>query len=215
MPVRIRVALLYVAIVLGAGCGGSKAASTTPDPDTHPLAGISGQNIIIAPVQALRMPADVGWPALPPAKPTLARLDSIFADTLTERVGNRGWVYADGVIKAAANNPTYATDPRGLAVNSLRATTLKLGDRLVEPLASQLRTMIALHDARLVLVPVDLTIERTAAGPARPTLHLVLVDPRSSVVRWIGQVTGNDSPAFTSDIPALIATRLADLFASR
>jgi hypothetical protein len=215
MPARPRAALISAVFVVGIGCGGSKAASTTPEPETHPLAGIAGQNIVIAPVQSLRMPADVGWPALPPAKPTLARLDSIFADTLRERVGNTGWVYADGLLKAAANNPTYATDPRSLAVNSLRAATLKLGDRLVEPLATQLRTMIALQDARLVLVPVDLTIERSPAGLGRPVVHLVLVDPRSSVVRWIGRVTGNDSPAFTSDIPALIATRLADLFASR
>ena len=215
MPARTRVALLYAAIVVGAGCGGSKAPSTTPDPDVHPLAGIVGQNIVIAPVQALRMPADVGWPALPPAKPTLARLDSVFADTLKDRVGNRGWVYADALVQAAANNPTYATDPRALAVNSLRAPTLKIDDRLAEPLASQLRTLIALQDARLVLIPTDLTIERTPAGLGKPVVRLVLVDPRSSVVRWIGRVTGNDSPAFTSDIPALIATRLADLFASR
>lgn len=215
MPAQSRIALFYAAVVFGAGCGGSKAETTTPNPEVHPLAGVAGQNIIIAPVQALRMPAEVGWPALPPSKPTLAHLDSVFADTLKERVGNRGWVYADGLVKAAANNPTYATDPRGLAVNSLRASTLKIDDRLVEPLASQVRTMIAFQDARLVLIPTDLTIERTPAGLGRPVVRLVLVDPRSSVVRWIGRVTGNDSPAFTSDIPATIASRLADLFAAK
>jgi hypothetical protein len=215
MPALTRVALFYAALVVGAGCGGSKAASTAPNPEIHPLAGIAGQNIIVAPVQALRMPTEVGWPALPPSRPTLAHLDSIFADTLKDRVGNQGWVYAEGVVRAAANNPTYATDPRGLAVNSLRASTLKIGDRLVEPLATQLRTMIAFQDARLVLIPTDLTIDRSEGGLGRPTLRLVLVDPRSSLVRWIGRVSGNDSPAFTPDIPALIATRLADLFASR
>jgi hypothetical protein len=213
--VAAHITLLYAALVVGAACGGGTTATPSPKPETHPLAGIVGQNIIIAPVQALRMPADVGWPALPASRPTLAHLDSVFADTLKDRVGNRGWVYADGLVTAAANNPTYATDPRSLAVNSLRASTLKINDRLVEPLASQLRTMIAFQDARLVLIPTDLTIERTSAGLGQPVVHLVLVDPRSSVVRWIGRVTGNDSPAFTSDIPALIATRLADLFASR
>jgi hypothetical protein len=215
MPLRTRVALIYAALVVGVGCGGSKPEATTPKPESHPLAGVAGQNIIIAPVQALRAGTEAAWPALPPQRATLAHLDSVVADTLKERVGNRDWVYADGVIKSAANNPTYATDPRGLAVNSLRAATLKVGDRLVEPLATQLRTMIAFHDARLVLIPTDMTIERTPAGLGRPVVRLVLVDPRSSVVRWIGRVTGDDSPAFTPDIPALIATRLADLFASR
>ena len=196
-------------------CGGGKPASTTPTPESHPLAGMAGQNIIVVPVQALRVPAEVGWTAMPASRPTLAHLDSVFADTLTERVGNRGWVYADAVVKAAANNPTYATDPHGFAVNPLRAATLKVDDRLPEPLASQLRTMIALHDARLVLIPTDVTVERTTDGLGRPVVRLVLVDPRTSLVRWIGRVTGNDSPAFTPDIFGTLATRLADLFASR
>jgi hypothetical protein len=202
-------------LVLAAACGGSKATSTTPAPESHPLAGITGQNIIVAPVQSLRVPADVGWPAPPPSRQTLAHLDSIIADTLRMRVGNTGWVYADGVVQSAANNPTYATDPRALAVNPLRSPAVKLGDRLPEPVASQLRTMIAFHDARLVLIPLDLSVERTPGGMGRPVVHIMLVDPRSSVVRWIGRVTGDDSPAFTSDIPAIIASRLADLFASR
>jgi hypothetical protein len=206
--------LATFAAVLSVGCGGSKPSATTPKPEDHPLAGIVAQNIIVAPVQSLRLPAEVGWPAIP-ARPTLAHLDSVLADTLKERVGNRAWVYADGVVRSAANNPQYATDPRGLAVNSLRAAGLKIDDRLLEPLASQLRTMIALHDVRLVLIPVDLTIEKTPAGLGKPAVRLVLVDPRSSTVKWIGRVTGDDSPAFTSDIPALIATRFADLFVSR
>ena len=209
-----RSAFIYAVAVAVAGCGGSKPEASTPSPELHPLAGIVGQNIVVAPVQALRIPSEMGWSAVA-ARPALARFDSAFADTLKERVGNQAWVYADALLKAAANNPTYATDPRALAVGPLRATSLKLDDRLPEPLASQLRTMIALQDARLVLIPVDLSIERTPAGLGRPVVRLVLVDPRSSVVRWIGRVTGNDSPAFTSDIPALIATRLADLFASR
>src|ERR1043165_2075611 len=99
MPAQTRAALIYAALVVGAGCGGSKAASTTPKPENHPLAGLAGQNIIIAPVQALRNGTEPGWSALPPSRPTLARIDSVLADTLKERVGNRSWVYADGLIK--------------------------------------------------------------------------------------------------------------------
>jgi hypothetical protein len=198
-----------------AACGGSKPESTTPSPESLPLSAITGQNIIIAPVQALRVPAEIGWPAMPSSRAALSSLDSVLTDTLRARVANAGWVYADGVIKSAANNPTYATDPRALAVNPRRAPSLKVGDRLPEPVASQLRTMIAFHDVRLVLIPLDLTIERTGAGFGRPTVHLMLVDPRSSVVRWIGRVTAADSPAFTSEISATLAARVADLFVPR
>lgn len=220
MPTLLRVTLIAATALAGVGCGGSKPATTTtttvtPSPEVQPLAGIVGQNIIIAPVQSLRLAGDIGWPENPAPRPTLARLDSVFADTLRARVGNQQWVFADGVIRAAANNPTYATDPRALAVNPLRSSGLKIGDRLSEPLASQVRTMIALQDARLVLIPVDLTVERISAGIGRPMVRLVLVDPRSSVVRWIGRVVGADSPAFTPEISVSLASRLADLFAPR
>jgi hypothetical protein len=180
-----------------------------------PLSGLVGENVIIAPVQALRIPAEIGWPATPAARPTLAKLDSLIADTLRSRVGNQKWVFFDGLAKAAQNNPTYATDAHLLAVNPLRNANLKLDDRLTEPLATQLRTMVALQDARLVLIPLDLSVERVSAGIGRPTVRLVLVDPRRSVVRWIGQVQAPDSPAFTPDISASIAGRLADLFVAK
>src|SRR3954467_14970587 len=103
MPSRTRVALLYVAIMAGVACGGSKPVTATPAPETHPLAGIAGQNIVVVPVQSLRMPAEGRWPGLPASRPTLAKLDSVIADTLKDRVGNRGWVYTDDLLKAAAN----------------------------------------------------------------------------------------------------------------
>jgi hypothetical protein len=207
-----RAAVLCAAVLTTVGCGGSKPESATPTPESLPLSGIVGQNIVVAPVQALRIPPDVGWPALPASRVALAKLDSVITDTLRVRVANAGWVYADGVVKSAVNNPTYATDPRALAVNPLRSAAVKVGDRLPEPVASQLRTMIAFHDVRLVMIPLDLTIEPVSPGGGRPVLHLMLVDPRSSVVRWIGKVTGADSPAFTPEISANLAARFADLF---
>jgi hypothetical protein len=215
--VRVFLRQLSAALVLVAGCSRSAPtpASPAPEPERHPLAGIVGQNIVVAPFQALRVPAVIGWPAMPASRPLLAGLDSLLADTLRSRVGNQEWVFADALVRAAANNPTYATDPRALAVNPLRSPGLKVSDRLPEPLASQLRTMIALQDARLVLIPVDMTIDRISAGIGRAVVRVVLVDPRSSVVRWIGQVTGPDSPAFTPEISASIAARFADLFVAK
>ena len=202
--------ILGLALVTMA-CGGSKPESSTPAPETMPLSGIVGQNIVIAPVQSLRVTSDIGW-TIPAPRAVLSRLDSVIADTLRARVANQAWVYADGVVKSAAANPTYATDPRALAVNPLRAPALKLGDRLPEPLASQLRTMIAFHDVRLVLLPIDVTMTRTTGTSAQPVMNMVLVDPRSSVVRWIGRITGPESAEFTPSIYATLATRLADLF---
>lgn len=214
----LRVAASALSIALVIGCGRSKPASTTttPTPESQPLAGIVGQNVIIAPVQAMRIAPELAWTPAPAARPTLARLDSLIADSVRSRVGNLGWVFADGVAKAAANNPMYATDPRALAANPLRSAALKIDQRLPEPLASQLRTMIALEkDVRLVLIPVELRFDKVEGGLGRPTVRLVLVDPRASIVRWIGEARGTDSPVFTPEFSAIIAARFADLFVAK
>ncbi|MEO5567738.1 MAG: hypothetical protein ABIR92_04570 [Gemmatimonadaceae bacterium] len=214
----VRVAVSALSITLVIGCGSSKAAttSTTPAPDNQPLAGMVGQNIIIAPVQGMRIAPELAWTAPAGPKATLARLDSLIADSVRSRVGNMGWVFADGVAKAAASNPMYATDPRALAANPLRSAALKIDQRLPEPLASQLRTMIALEkDVRLVLIPVELRFDKAENGFGRPTVRLVLVDPRASIVRWIGEARGTDSPVFTPDFSAVIAARFADLFVAK
>ena len=86
-------------------------------------------------------------------------------------------------------NPTYASDPYALAEEPLRSSSFAAGKRLAEPLASQLRTMIALHEnASLVLVPIELRFESANAPTARASLRLALIDPRFSEARWVGEV---------------------------
>jgi hypothetical protein len=52
-----------------------------------------------------------------------------------------------------------------------------------DPLASQLRTVVALNDARYALVPAELRVSRDRAGTARLVLRLALVDARASQAR--------------------------------
>ena len=113
------------------------------------------------------------------------------------------------------------TDPRfvivwdqfGLAEEPLRSPSLGIDQRLPEPIASQLRTLIALHDdTRLVLAPVELRFEPTTGG-GHGVLRLVLVDARASSVRWIGEVTSDPAPAFGPAITASIAAKLSALIA--
>jgi hypothetical protein len=198
------------------GCGGLKPApDLVPDPQAHPLAQYIGQQLIIAPVQGARATPELEW-KLPNPAGVAANLDSVLADTLRGRLGNtRSWIFADALARAAANNPTYATDPRALTILSLRSPTIRVDDRLAEPLASQLRTMIALEEARMVLIPVELRFDRTPAGLGRPMVRLVLVDPRASVIKWIAEVPGDDQVSFTPSYTASLAARFADLFAGR
>ena len=86
---------------------------------------------------------------------------------------------------------------------------------VVEPLAGQLRSLVALNDARYVLVPAELRFERAAqsAGAARAVLRVTVVDARMSRVRWAGDVASDTVSAFSPALAAGVAARLADLVA--
>jgi len=75
--------------------------------------------------------------------------------------------------------------------------------------------MPALHNGRMILIPVEVRYARAAAGAAQHVLHLVLVDPRLSDIRWVGDVSGVDSPTYSSSFIAQMASRVADLFVAR
>jgi hypothetical protein len=185
------------------------------NPDAQRLGGVVGQPLLIAPVQSIKIAPELAWTGLPRTADILAALDQSLSDTLRARVADLQWVYAAALVESARNNPTYATDPRALSIQALKSPKLEVAQRLPEPLASQLRMMLALHDGRLILIPVELRFDRTAGGAAHPVLHLVLVDPRLSDIRWHGEVTGADSQTFSNSFAAEMAARVADLFVAK
>ena len=212
---RGRRGLAVLALAVSPACRHPAPVPGAPEPVDQRLAAIVGQPLLIAPVQSIRIAPELGWTGLPRTPDILAALDGSLTDTLRARLANPQWVYAAALIESARNNPTYATDPRALSIQALKSSKLGVGQRLPEPLASQLRLMLALHDGRLILIPVELRFERTAAGAAHPVLHLVLVDPRLSDIRWSGDVSGVDSPTFSNSFAAQMASRVADLFVTK
>lgn len=196
-------------------CHHAAPAAGAPNPPSQSLAGVAGQPLLVTPVQSLRIAPELGWTGLPKAADILAAVDRALTDTLHDRVRNQAWVFADALVASSKNNPTYATDPHALSIQMLRSPKLQVAERLTEPLATQLRTMLALHDGRLVLIPIELRFDRTPAGAARPVLHLVMVDPRLSDVRWVADVAGADLSSFSPSFTAALAANLADLFVAR
>jgi hypothetical protein len=202
-------------VVALSACHHAAPAPGTENPDDQRLRGIVGQPLLIAPAQSIKIAPELAWTGLPRTADILSALDQSLADSLRARVANTQWVYAAALVESARNNPTYATDPHALSIQALKSPRLEVAQRLPEPLASQLRMMLALHDGRLILIPVELRFERTATGAAHPVLHLVLVDPRLSDIRWVGDVAGVDAPAFSNTLTAQIAARVADLFVAK
>jgi hypothetical protein len=157
------------------------------------------------------MAATLGRPA--DVKKTL---DADILAALDERGLRKVWLLPPDLEQSYKRNSTYAANPYGLAEEPLRSPVLKLGDRLPEPLASQVRTLVALHaDVRMVLAPVELRLEAAdSTGMAQAVLRLVLLDARMSNVRWIGEIRSDPAKTFGPRVTATIASKLADVMSA-
>jgi hypothetical protein len=86
---------------------------------------------------------------------------------------------------------------------------------LVEPFATQVRRLIALHDdVRYVLAPVELRLEKAGTG-GRGVLRLVLLDARLSKVTWIGEFASDTLSAYSPAVTASIASKFASAVATQ
>ncbi len=172
------------------------------------MSGLAAQHVVILPTYTVRVAPGLGW-TVPRATEVAKTQDADIVSSFEEH-GIRTWILPSGLDSAFRRNPTYATDPHALAEEPLRSPSLSGDQRLPEPIASQLRTIVALHDdARLVLAPVELRLESAGPGMGRGVLKLVLVDARSSAVRWVGEITSDPAAAFGPAITASIAAKLS------
>lgn len=189
--------------------GACKSSPPSPaQPSEHALSGLAAQHVVILPTYTVRVAPGLGW-TVPRATEVAKTQDADIVSSFEEH-GIRTWILPSGLDSAFRRNPTYATDPHALAEEPLRSPSLSGDQRLPEPIASQLRTIVALHDdARLVLAPVELRLESAGPGMGRGVLKLVLVDARSSAVRWVGEITSDPAAAFGPAITASIAAKLS------
>lgn len=209
-----------IALLTLAACGGSSntPAGSAPEPEQHPLAGLAATGAIIAPTYALRTATDAsGILQMGSTREVLRLLDDDIATALADRGLKTGWIMPADLALSFKRNPTYAPDAYALAEEPLRAPAFTPGARLPEPLASQLRTMIALHEnARAVLLPIELRFDRDGtANAARATLKVALVDPRFSEAKWVGMVRGDTTSIDVHVLTRSVARGLADLITSR
>ena len=199
-------------------CGGQQASQTPASAPVvnRPLASLAGQRVVLTPVYRLREGDAMGWAAqIPRSRELLRALDSAIAGELAERGLEKQWVYPADLARSMRASPTYTVDPHALAIEPLRNPNLTTGGKIGDPLATQLRTIIALHDSRAVLLPVELRFDRDKSGQGIAVLRAVLVDGRIGDVRWTGEVSSDPSPTFTRSLLASLAGRFADLVTIR
>lgn len=209
--------LAFCAAGAGAACGAKDPPRNAPAPTTargRPLANLAGQRVVVVPALVVREGDPAGWAArIPRLREFLRVLDDEIAAALADRGLGQAWVFPDQLWRGHSRNPSLGVDPYRLATQPLRGARLAVGDRIPEPLASQLRALVAMHDGRLVLLPVEVffDIDRVA-GTGRTAVRVALVDARLAEIRWSGEVKAKQ-PGMESDRTQLtdVATRLADL----
>jgi hypothetical protein len=197
-----------------ASCGGGKP-QTAPEPSESSLANLAAQHIALLPAYAVRVVPGLGWSSIGRIADVQKTLDADIAAALDEHSIHKTWIYPSDLEQSFKRNPTYATDPSTLAEEPLRSPRLELEQRLPEPFASQLRTLVALHDdVRYALAPVELRLEKAGTG-GRGVLRVVLLDARLSKVTWIGEFTSDTVAAYSPAITAGIAAKFASAVASQ
>jgi hypothetical protein len=179
---------------------------------SRPLAGLAGQQVIVLPTHYLRPGDSLGWAAaVERPRQLLSEVDDEIVFALGERGFRTRWVFPEQLIRSAQRNAAHSPDPRALAAEGLRPLARRRSDGgLGEPLASQVRALVALHGARYALFPVELRFEKSG-DTGRAVLHVVLVDARLSRVTWGGDVKGDTASKYSRGLIASAANNLADL----
>jgi hypothetical protein len=210
--------LIALVAVSVAACGRPATVGSPATPPQQPPSAVlvvyATQRIALTPTSIARADS-LGWLQRLGGPVAAGRmLDSAISTALYERAVSRQWFMPTDLMRSYERNRSYATNPYELTTTALRASAFQTASRYGEPLSSQLRTMIALHESvRMVLIPVELRFEKEGKA-GRAILRAVLLDARAADARWVGEVRGD-----TSSVPrrALdnVASRFADLFVAQ
>ena len=111
----------------------------------------------------------------------LHRADSLISEALLTRAPEVHWVLPPELRKMARRSAGFVPDPDQMGQAVLRVPKLKV---IPDPLRSSLRSLLAIADGRLVLVPAALGFGPEPEGQVRADLSLVLADARTGKVMW-------------------------------
>lgn len=172
------------------------------------VASMAGQRVPVLPATMMvaEPPADEWLPGDRAAR--LRWADSVMGEVLLDRAPEVEWVLPPELRRLARRAPGTVADPDRMGQAVLRADRL---DRVPDPLRSYLRSLAAISDSRVVLVPAAIHLAPDSTGGAmRGEIVLVLADSRNGNILWRGRTFAiGQSPsaamraALASILPAL------------
>jgi hypothetical protein len=202
---------LYAAALFFTGSAAS--AQATPPVDA-PLAPFAAQRVVVMPIQFLRADSVSPVKALD-WESVRKEVDDSIGAAIAERGIGKKWMYAPDVARGAKRNAGYVGDPYALGGGSLRAPrAMKPQEQAPRVLIDNMRSHIALGDARYALLPLELAFAKRGTE-SRTQLRVVLLDGRVGQVVWYADLSVDTGGAFGSAAIGTLAQRVADIVAAR
>ncbi|HEV8176647.1 MAG TPA: hypothetical protein VGP44_03055 [Gemmatimonadales bacterium] len=191
--------LALLVLLASPACAGAQrdpfttgASGTTPVADSSkspipilPTGRISGQTVAILPITLVvadpALHTDPVYASYVDRPAALARADSLVSEGLVGRSPEVNWIAPRDLRKMARRSAGYLVDPDQMGQAVLRAPKLLV---VPDPLRSSIRSLMAVANGRLVLVPAAIGFGPEADGQIRADLSLVLADARTGKVVW-------------------------------
>ena len=206
----VKISALIVVAALSIACASKPSATNSPPVVLRPLERMSGQEIVVLPVQYLSGSDSLGWQQqIPDRAAFLATLDDQIEAALTARGLGQSWTFGREIARASKINSIVMRDARSLSAEWLRGRVLN-ETTVRDPLASQVRGLVGLKGQRYALLPVELRTENRA-GMGVATLRVVLIDSRMALIKGVWEVPSDPMKTVSPALTASVATHFADL----
>ncbi len=198
-----------LALVWTASCASGGANSQDPADKASTLAGYTDRAVLVLPLQQVfEQPGVISSRSDMAAafrEATDYEIRFAFGDSPPAR-----WIFAPAIIASSRRNIGMSADPLKLAVEGLGERLPEPDDMISETLRTQVRQLIALTNARYVLLPVSVrSLEQRQNGVRRATMRVVLIDARLAQIRWAEDISIEPAPVLNRAVAAALSSRLA------
>lgn len=182
---------LIRSLALAASLAACSTASVPPVEAQKPapapalaVAPIAGQRVPVLPLTLLTADSAIEATLPPDRISRLAWADSIMAEVLMERGPEVTWVLPAELRATARRAPATVTNPDRMGHALMRAEGIEV---VPDPLRAYLRSLTAMTNSRLVMIPAAVRFTTDSMGGIRAETVLVLADSRNGAVLWRSQ----------------------------
>jgi hypothetical protein len=184
-----RIAGRILLILLAApGCAQAQRESETkPLPPVSALStqALAGKLVGVLPITLVAadpaIESDSGYAPYRDRRAALRHADSLISEALLGRGPEVRWVLPPELRKMARRSAGFVPEPDEMGQAVLRSPKMAT---IPDPLRSSLRSLLAIADGRLALVPAALGFGPEPNGQIRADLSIVLGDVRTGKVLW-------------------------------